>query len=214
MPFGNGYPTTARPLEKLRTPSQSQEGHFPSKRSLDRKWLKLLALTKVCSDLVNIRDVLWHLSNPGSELDIRWTFAFWTKMACTKIKPVVLPPRIRMNAKMTDYMHLLRSLQGIKTDRDGQTWTQRIDGVFARGFRLYWRVWKPVQTAGWAHRRAYCDGLLRFGHQSRRRLISRSGFILEQHLLHLSTLRQMPQTITNIPRFIRRFCHLFHSFSW
>ena len=30
---------------------------------------KLLALTKECSDLVNIRDVLWLLWNRGSELD-------------------------------------------------------------------------------------------------------------------------------------------------
>ena len=37
---------------------------------------KLLALAKVCSVLGNIRDVSWHLSKRGSELEKRWTFSY------------------------------------------------------------------------------------------------------------------------------------------
>ena len=37
---------------------------------------KLLALAKVCSVLGNIRDVSWHLSKRGNELEKRGTFSF------------------------------------------------------------------------------------------------------------------------------------------
>ena len=38
---------------------------------------KLLALAKVCSVLGNIRDVSWHLSKRGSELEKRWTYSIF-----------------------------------------------------------------------------------------------------------------------------------------
>ena len=40
---------------------------------------KLLALAKVCSVLGNIRDVSWHLSKRGSDLEKRWTFSILDK---------------------------------------------------------------------------------------------------------------------------------------
>ena len=57
---------------------------------------KLLALAKVCSVLGNIRDVSWHLSKRGSELEKRWTFSFLDKngahknKACFKEKQIIL----------------------------------------------------------------------------------------------------------------------------
>ena len=73
---------------------------------------KLLALAKVCSVLGNIRDVSWHLSKRGSELEKRWHFPFWTKMVRTKIKPglyVLRLARKRERRKKIAY-HKLRPL--------------------------------------------------------------------------------------------------------
>ena len=47
---------------------------------------KLLALAKVCSVLGNIRDVSWHLSKRGSELEKRWTFSILDKNDAHKNK--------------------------------------------------------------------------------------------------------------------------------
>ena len=50
---------------------------------------KLLALLKVCSVLVNIRDILRHLSKRERELEKRCTFAFLTKNGVHKnLKPI------------------------------------------------------------------------------------------------------------------------------
>ena len=79
--------------QPLKKPSQSQKGHFYAKMNAlnDTKTPersksaegnlrenkaqemtpKLLALAKVCSVLGNIRDVSWHLSKRGSELEKR-----------------------------------------------------------------------------------------------------------------------------------------------
>ena len=45
---------------------------------------KLLALAKVCSVLRNIRDVSWHLSRRGSELEKRWTISILDKNGAHK----------------------------------------------------------------------------------------------------------------------------------
>ena len=47
---------------------------------------KLLALAKVCSVLGNIRDVSWHLSKRGSELEKRCTFSILDKNGAHKNK--------------------------------------------------------------------------------------------------------------------------------
>ena len=47
---------------------------------------KLLTLAKVCSVLMNIRDVSWHLSKRGSELEKRCTSSFIGKNGAQKNK--------------------------------------------------------------------------------------------------------------------------------
>ena len=47
---------------------------------------KLLALAKVCSVLVNTRDVLWHLSKHGGELEKRLAFSILDKNSAHKNK--------------------------------------------------------------------------------------------------------------------------------
>ena len=57
----------------------------PLKNEAHEMTPKLLALAKVYSVLGNIRDVSWHLSKRGSELEKRRTFlSFWTKIVRTK----------------------------------------------------------------------------------------------------------------------------------
>ena len=51
--------------------SEKSLKHLTKTQTALRHW------TKVCSVLVNIRDVLWHFSKRGSELKKRCTFAFW-----------------------------------------------------------------------------------------------------------------------------------------
>ena len=51
---------------------------------------EFLALTKVWSVLVNIRDIPWDLSKRGSELGKSLTFTIWTKKVCAKIKLVLM----------------------------------------------------------------------------------------------------------------------------
>ena len=58
-------------FERLRAPSQSQKGHFSRENEAQEMTPKLLALAKVCSVLGNIRDVSWHLSKRGNELEKR-----------------------------------------------------------------------------------------------------------------------------------------------
>ena len=53
---------------------------------------KLLALAKVSSVLGNIRDISWHLSKRGNELEKRWTFSILDKTV-HKVKPGVRPPQ-------------------------------------------------------------------------------------------------------------------------
>ena len=79
-----------------RAPSASQKALLKSNGTLLREnkaqemTPKLLALAKVCSVHGNIRDVSWHLSKHGNELEKRRTFYFLDKngahknKACTK----------------------------------------------------------------------------------------------------------------------------------
>ena len=51
---------------------------------------KLLALAKVCSVLGNIRDISWHLSKRGSELEKRWTFSILVENSAHKNKAWII----------------------------------------------------------------------------------------------------------------------------
>ena len=51
------------------------KGPFSRENEAQEMIPKLLALAKVCSVLGNVRDVSWHLSKRGSELEKRWTFS-------------------------------------------------------------------------------------------------------------------------------------------
>ena len=62
------------------------KGPFSRENEAQEMTPKLLALAKVCSVLGNIRDVSWHLSRRGSELEKRWTFSFLVKNGAHKNK--------------------------------------------------------------------------------------------------------------------------------
>ena len=77
----NNVPFDLRGLfEGLRVP-------FSRENEAQEMTIKLLALTNVCSVLVNIRDVSWHLSKRGSELEKKVNICIVnkTKDVCTKI---------------------------------------------------------------------------------------------------------------------------------
>ena len=62
------------------------KGPFFQENEAQEMTPKLLALAKVCSFLGNIRDVSWHLSKRGNELEKRWTFPFLGKKGAHKNK--------------------------------------------------------------------------------------------------------------------------------
>ena len=63
------------------------KGPFSRENEAQEMTPKLLALAKVCSVLfVHIRDVSWHLSKRGSELEKRWTFSILDKNDAHKNK--------------------------------------------------------------------------------------------------------------------------------
>ena len=66
------------------------KGQFFRENEAQEMTPKLLALGKVCSVLGNIRDVLWHLSKRGSELEKRWTFSILDKNGAHKNKAWVI----------------------------------------------------------------------------------------------------------------------------
>ena len=66
--LGKKTPLILRGLnEKMRAPSLCQKGQYSPKANLKEMTPKLLALTKVCTVLGNIRDVSWHMSKCGRE---------------------------------------------------------------------------------------------------------------------------------------------------
>ena len=70
-------------FERVRAPSQSKKGHFSKKMKL-KKWHQNSWHWQKSAQY--IRDVSWHLSKRGSELEKRWPFSILDKNGAHKNK--------------------------------------------------------------------------------------------------------------------------------
>ena len=99
------------------------KGPFSRENEAQEMTPKLLALAKVCSVLGNIRDVSWHLSKRGNELEKRWTFCILGKNGAHKNKACFTD--CLHESKSAKHMYFRGTAQGQELDNPENEWPAR-----------------------------------------------------------------------------------------